>query len=207
MQLLILADAQAAEEWVEGGTKAGFTLTFITTTENIENLEGSALVDLQFEPHPHRIAQLKRFRGGPVLINSVTHTLAETDPAFVRINGWPGFLSGTLVEAAAVDEEKKAAVADLFRQMDREITWLPDQVGFVTPRVVASIINEAYLALEEGVSTREEIDTAMRLGTNYPHGPFEWADRIGLANVSSLLKKLSAEKPGLVLAKSLNITS
>src|ERR1700710_2457559 len=47
-------------------------------------------------------------------------------------------------------------------------------------RVVAMIINEAYYALDAGVSSKESIDLAMKLGTGYPYGPFEWADRIGL---------------------------
>jgi 3-hydroxybutyryl-CoA dehydrogenase len=55
------------------------------------------------------------------------------------------------------------------------------------------IINEAYLALGEEVSTIPEIDTAMKLGTNYPNGPFEWCDLIGAANVSALLEKLSQQ--------------
>jgi 3-hydroxybutyryl-CoA dehydrogenase len=53
------------------------------------------------------------------------------------------------------------------------------------------IINEAYFALEENVSTKEEIDIAMKLGTNYPYGPFEWAKKIGLKNVVRLLTELS----------------
>jgi 3-hydroxybutyryl-CoA dehydrogenase len=64
-------------------------------------------------------------------------------------------------------------------------------VGFVTPRVISMIINEACLALQEGVSTKEEIDTAMKLGTNYPFGPFEWMDRIGQDKIYALLLKLS----------------
>jgi 3-hydroxybutyryl-CoA dehydrogenase len=57
--------------------------------------------------------------------------------------------------------------------------------------VVSMIINEAFIALGENVSTREEIDTAMKLGTNYPYGPFEWAELIGVENIISLLNKLS----------------
>jgi 3-hydroxybutyryl-CoA dehydrogenase len=57
------------------------------------------------------------------------------------------------------------------------------------------IINEAYLALGEGVSTPEEIDTAMKLGTNYPFGPIEWGSHIGLQNVVTLLHKLSVVQP------------
>ena len=61
----------------------------------------------------------------------------------------------------------------------------------ITPRVIAMIINEAYFTLQAGVSTKEEIDTAMKLGTNYPYGPFEWADKIGLNRIKTLLQTLS----------------
>jgi 3-hydroxybutyryl-CoA dehydrogenase len=57
------------------------------------------------------------------------------------------------------------------------------------------IINEAYLALAEGVSTKEEINTAMKLGTAYPFGPFDWAEKIGLKNIALLLQKLSSTQP------------
>ena len=73
------------------------------------------------------------------------------------------------------------------------MTWLPDLPGFVAPRVVCMIINEAYLALEEGVSTKAEIDTAMKLGTAYPFGPFEWAEKIGIKKVAGLLQRLALE--------------
>lgn len=63
-----------------------------------------------------------------------------------------------------------------------------DQVGLVTPRVICMIINEAYYTLEEGTATKEDIDLAMKLGTNYPYGPFEWASRIGVQNVVSVLE-------------------
>ena len=58
-------------------------------------------------------------------------------------------------------------------------------------RILATIINEAYYTWEEEVSTREEIDIAMKLGTNYPMGPFEWGRRIGLEKVADLLTVLS----------------
>ena len=67
--------------------------------------------------------------------------------------------------------------------------------GFITPRVISMIINEAYFALAEGVSTPEEIDTAMKLGTAYPHGPLTWGDKIGLQNIVTLLQKLSVAQP------------
>ena len=57
---------------------------------------------------------------------------------------------------------------------------------------------------EAGTSTKEEIDIAMKLGTGYPFGPFEWGEMIGLSRIAELLKKLSYDNPVYELAKSLN---
>lgn len=47
--------------------------------------------------------------------------------------------------------------------------------GFIFPRTIVQIINEAFYALEEGVATKEDINRAMKFGVNYPKGPFEWS--------------------------------
>jgi len=62
-----------------------------------------------------------------------------------------------------------------------------NRVGMVSPRVVCMIINEAYFTLQEGTANKEDIDLGMKLGTAYPLGPFEWALKIGLWDVYSLL--------------------
>jgi 3-hydroxybutyryl-CoA dehydrogenase len=63
-----------------------------------------------------------------------------------------------------------------------------DRIGLVTPRVVCMIINEAYYAVLEGTASREDVDLAMKLGSNYPFGPFEWSNRIGVKHVYELLE-------------------
>jgi 3-hydroxybutyryl-CoA dehydrogenase len=63
----------------------------------------------------------------------------------------------------------------------------------VTPRIVCMIINEACFVLKEGTAGISEVDQAMKLGTNYPHGPFEWADKIGIHNVFDVLEALHAD--------------
>jgi 3-hydroxybutyryl-CoA dehydrogenase len=62
--------------------------------------------------------------------------------------------------------------------------------GFIYPRTVSQIINEAYFALEENLATEESIDRAMSFGVNYPHGPFEWASKIGHQKIVALLDEL-----------------
>lgn len=61
--------------------------------------------------------------------------------------------------------------------------------GFVFPRTIVQIINEAYFALEDKVASREDINRAMKFGVNYPKGPFEWSEGKELF-VKTLLNEL-----------------
>jgi len=155
--------------------------------------KADACIDLLFDDSEARLQQLKQAGYPLVIINTVS--AQALPPGFVAINGWPGFLSGNLTEAASAGPAERPEMEKVWGCFQKKPEWLPATPGFVTPRVISMIINEAYLALEENVSTRAEIDTAMKLGTGYPFGPFEWAERIGLKRVYSLLNKLSAIHP------------
>jgi len=63
----------------------------------------------------------------------------------------------------------------------------------VSMRIISMIINEAYLVLQEGTSNREDIDTAMKLGMNYPHGPIDWSEKIGLDLIYNILFTMNEE--------------
>ena len=69
------------------------------------------------------------------------------------------------------------------------------QPAQVEARILATIVNEAASAVADGVATPESIDTAMRLGTNWPDGPLAWGERIGLASVVHTLDALHAAVP------------
>ncbi len=62
---------------------------------------------------------------------------------------------------------------------------------YIFSRVLIGIINEAMWAVTEGVASPKDIDTAMKMGTNYPLGPLEWASRIGFEKVHRLLSALN----------------
>jgi len=64
-------------------------------------------------------------------------------------------------------------------------------LSFHYPRTIAMIVNEAYFALGEKLATAEAIDLAMKNGVNYPLGPVEWGDKIGLHYVAQLLEELN----------------
>ena len=143
----------------------------------------------------------------PVFINSVCHSLQKKGHSenIVRINGWNGFLLRSVWEIAGTLTEEHQVILNT---LNKKYTLLPDEPGFVTARIIAMIINEAYFAKEEHVSTEEEIDIAMKLGTNYPKGPFEWCKNIGIKNIYNLLNVL-AEKdnrytPSLLLKMEAN---
>lgn len=65
------------------------------------------------------------------------------------------------------------------------------QDRYVFARVLATIMNEAALALDEEVASAADIDTAMQHGTNYPKGPLAWAEQVGYTNVGRLLLTLN----------------
>lgn len=127
-----------------------------------------------------------------LLINAVSVTLQEMGaPKNVfRINAWNGFLTRPTWEIAGAITE---GTNQLLTALGKQAIHVPDEPGFVSARVLAMIINEAYFALEDKVSTREDIDLAMKLGTGYPYGPFEWASIIGIGNIYRLLEKLSLQ--------------
>lgn len=190
MKIVVCSEEREELKEVMSGTH----IMYVSSAEKFLNhRDADAFIDLLFEKDEKRIELLKKLKG-LVIISSVAFTLGETHSSFVRINGWPGFLNSAVIEASSSREDLKNRTQDVFKAFNKTMEWLPDDPGFITPRVISMIINEAYFALEEGVSTKEDIDTAMKLGTAYPYGPFEWGEKIGLKNIVELLTRLSKEK-------------
>jgi 3-hydroxybutyryl-CoA dehydrogenase len=124
-------------------------------------------------------------------VNAVAYTTADVGGGFIRINGWPTMLQRPVTEIALPAGVQEDVVEKIFTGLQWRYQVVPDIPGMITPRILAMIINEAYFTLGAGVSTRGEIDIAMKLGTNYPMGPFEWSKKIGLQRVYELLQQLS----------------
>ena len=150
-----------------------------------------------------RCELLARLQPALIIVNAVTPTLEEIGLPFVRINGWPGFRAKKTHELVTPDAATTQRLQDLYERLGYTYKLVPDIAGMIAPRIVAGIINEAWHAWEEEVPTKEEIDTAMKLGTNYPFGPFEWGERIGLGQIVSLLWSLSTTDPRYLPASTL----
>ncbi|MDR2794928.1 MAG: 3-hydroxybutyryl-CoA dehydrogenase [Holosporaceae bacterium] len=86
---------------------------------------------------------------------------------------------------------------NFFRRLAQTIEKIPittkNAPGFVLNRILIPMINEAICALYEGISTVEQIDTALKLGANHPIGPLALADLIGLDTVFAIMKTLQKE--------------
>lgn len=100
-----------------------------------------------------------------------------------------------------------STVSKWFSTVQWPIEPVQDTIGMIVPRILSTIINEAFFTLEAGVSSREEIDLAMKFGTNYPRGPFEWCDAIGARKVTELLMALRDQDARYTIANSLILQS
>jgi 3-hydroxybutyryl-CoA dehydrogenase len=95
-----------------------------------------------------------------------------------------------LIRGAATSDETYAATKALAEKMGKTTVVSKDYPGFIVNRILIPMLNEACFALQEGLGTAEDIDTAMKLGTNQPMGPLQLADFIGLDTVLSIAEVL-----------------
>lgn len=160
--------------------------------------------NLDLEEKRKQLGELDRIL--PASVPIVTTSLAITATEAASWTRHPervcGF--GTLVPlterelfevAPALQTEQAAleATVAFFQSLGKETEVVEDEVGLVFPRILSLIINEAAFALMERAATPQDIDTAMKKGTNYPYGPLEWADRIGLDEIYAITRGLQRD--------------
>ncbi|MFD4140788.1 3-hydroxyacyl-CoA dehydrogenase [Streptomyces sp. NPDC058572] len=83
----------------------------------------------------------------------------------------------------------------LFQALGKDVSLIGDVPGMIVARTVAMLADVAVDAVERGVASAEDIDTAMRLGVNYPAGPLEWAGKLGFDWVCDVLGSLHDRYP------------
>jgi 3-hydroxybutyryl-CoA dehydrogenase len=117
--------------------------------------------------------------------------LAVSESLFERYYYQPRFrpshLQRSMVEAGLLGRKSGRGFYDYGAEKQEEVGEVAEHVAL---RVICCVVNEAYLALSEGVATAEDIDKAMKLGANYPRGPFEWAEEIGVQSILRMLDSL-----------------
>ncbi|NVJ19372.1 3-hydroxyacyl-CoA dehydrogenase family protein [Myxococcus sp. AM010] len=95
-----------------------------------------------------------------------------------------------LIRGAATSDETYATTRTLAEKMGKTTVVSKDYPGFIVNRILIPMLNEACFAVMEGLGSVEDIDTAMKLGTNQPMGPLQLADFIGLDTVLSIAEVL-----------------
>lgn len=199
MDIAVLADDTLKKEFLSKQKPANAEIIWADGIRSLGIIDADIYFDLLFEYDASRIAALKKLLPKPVIINSPVYTLKDTGAQFIRINAWPTMLERNTVEVAG----DPGIAGNVFEQLGWEYKMVPDITGMVTPRIISMIINEAWYTFGDNTSTKEEIDIAMKLGTNYPLGPFEWGEKIGLDKVAALLKELNRTDERYTIAPAL----
>jgi 3-hydroxybutyryl-CoA dehydrogenase len=127
----------------------------------------------------------------------LTQLAAQTPhpEAVVGYGGIPSITRRQLIEVAVGLRTAQSAwqnATRFFQSLGRETEVIHDGPGLIAPRLIACLVNEAAYALMEGIASADDIDTAMKLGVNYPLGPLEWADQIGPGLILWVLEELHA---------------
>jgi len=97
-----------------------------------------------------------------------------------------------------VHTEKNSAedieqIKDIAEQVSKTPIVVKDNPGIIVNRLLITMINEAVIQYEAGVASAQDIDTAMKLGANYPMGPLELADYIGIDVVLAIMKSIQEQ--------------
>lgn len=177
----------------------------VTTSDVAAALEGA---DLVIETAPERMdikmqlfAAIDAHAPAGAVVASNTSALSITEMAGTlkdpsRVAGMHFFNPVhkmkliEIVRALESSDRALETIEAVARQMGKETVLVREAPGFITTRVNASIGNEAFYMLMEGVASARDIDKALKLGLNHPMGPFELVDLVGLDTRLSILEYL-----------------
>jgi 3-hydroxybutyryl-CoA dehydrogenase len=191
----------------------GVALKQLTTANKVEDAIREA--DLIIEAVPEEMEMkmelftiFDKFAKANAIFASNTSSLSITEMSDVTVyrercigmhffNPVPKMKLIELVKTPLTSDETVATCREIGRRMGKEVVVVKDSPGFITSRVSALISNEAFALLETGIASAEDIDKALKLGLNYPMGPLELADLVGLdvcLNVLEYLHQTLGEK-------------
>jgi 3-hydroxybutyryl-CoA dehydrogenase len=187
MQIAVITNNNAAP--IFNNVSPTHTICYVSSLDTLQE-SYDIIFDYNYINTPARNAMLTN-KAKYVFINYVGEPLTQDLSSFIKFNGWNTLCQNPPIEVSYYNESEHNLT--ILNELPLPYIVVPNNIGMLTPKVVSMIVNEAYFALEENVSTKAAIDVAMKLGTSYPHGPFEWAALIGLNNIATLLLSLSKQ--------------
>jgi len=196
MRILLIGNNNQVAEFKQ---KFGDTHQYLVANNGMFNEQSvqdqELVVDFTIDESPENLEWYKDISDLSVLVNIPKTSLSElvyfsngVGCHLFGFNGLPTFVDREVLELSLHKEEDKPVLEKLCEDLGTKFLLVDDRVGMVTPRVIFMIINEAYFTVQEGTAQKADIDQGMKLGTNYPYGPFEWSERIGLQHVYELLE-------------------
>ncbi len=180
-------------------------LARITTTDSIDALSGCDLViEAIIENEKIKLDLFKKLdeiTAPHAILASNTSSISITRIAAATkrpnqvigmhfMNPVPIMKLVEIIRGLATDDATYDAVCAVSEKMAKTTVLAQDYPGFIVNRILMPMINEAVYTLMEGVGSVEDIDTAMKLGTNQPMGPLALADFIGLDTCVAILEVL-----------------
>lgn len=193
MKVLVVGQENSLNELSERlGTGFKYTLAS-SIDEPIDLNDFDFIFDFSIQEFPDNYELYVDLPNTQVFLNTVQLSLSELGFTFGQkpnhifgFNGLPTFVNRSTLEVSRFP----GLTTTLPSSLGLEYEIVQDRVGMVTPRIILMIINEAYNTVQEGTASKKDIDQGMKLGTNYPFGPFEWANKIGIANVYETLEAI-----------------
>lgn len=197
MDILVLGDKRRATELMLRIPKE-HQVSHSTKINDASLPRFNIIFDLNFDDDSNNLQYYSYLRNKLIIVGAVKTQLAaavanyhsEVKCQLIGMNTLPTFINRDLLELSILNNENLKLVESLSQTLNWPYKIVADRVGMVSPRVVLMIINEACYTLQEGTASIADIDQAMKLGTNYPHGPFEWANLIGIKEVYETLEAL-----------------
>jgi len=162
------------------------------------NTDFDIIIDLNFDDSDDNLQYYAELENSLVIVSAVKKQLRaavskSSKPIKCKLaglNAFPTFINRALWEMSFLNEADENFVLAKLNEINIQAKKVEDRVGMVTPRIILMIINEAFYTVQEGTAEKSNIDSAMKLGTNYPMGPFEWTDKIGIKDVYEGLKAI-----------------
>lgn len=194
MKVAVLGSEDRLKAWQQ---ICGENNSFSQVQNSKDAHEFDIFIDLDFDYHAERIRDYCGNLKTIFLLSAVNctpelalfkHSLNYSGEKFLGINAIPGFLERPVLEISNPFNLESEITETVRQSLPHEsMEWVKSRVGMITPRIIFMIINEAFYTMQEGTANAADIDQAMKLGTAYPHGPFEWLKIFGIKNVYTTL--------------------
>ena len=180
----------------------------IETTDQLKNISD---FDLIIEAATEKLdlklnifSELDRYAKPEAILASNTSSISITKIASVTtrpdkvigmhfMNPVPIMRLVEIIRGLSTTDLTTHTILNVCRKMGKEPVEAIDSPGFISNRILCPMLNEAIFALQEGIGTREAIDTVMKLGMNHPMGPLTLCDMVGLDVVLSVMEILQRD--------------